>query len=283
MSDRGRKKVEKLVRKLKEPKEAGLHERLTLAKERAKLKPALIRTGISGFDKLIAGGGIPAGTSVLVAGGPGTGKTIFCLQIVNNAAREGRKCFYLSFEESPERLQQRGIQFGWNIGDLVKKRALTIKRMPPMKVAKSVEALFDKAAGQEWIPVTGISELTSKGAKFHIVVVDSVTALESAFTGRPENYRIYIEQLFRLLERVGATSFIVTETEAEEKYSRTGVEEFLADGVIALYNLRVKHARLRGIEIVKLRGGEHISGIAPMEITSEGIEVFPGERFFEAE
>ena len=282
MSYRGQKRKRKIAKKSQRLNETEL-QRLALAKERAKLKSAVVKTGISGFDKLTAEGGLPVGTSVLVAGGPGTGKTIFCLQTLYNAAREGQKCFYLSFEESPERLRQRGSQFGWNVGDLVKKGLLTIKRMDPLKVARSVEALFDKATGQEWVPATGISELTPKGAKPQIVVVDSVTALESAFTGKPENYRIYIEQLFRILERIRATSFIITETEAQEKYSRTGVEEFLADGVIALYNFRAKHARLRGIEIVKLRGGKHMSGMVPMEITSEGIEIFPGERFFEAE
>ncbi len=262
---------------------ARLRGRLTLTKKRAKPGPILIRTGISGFDNLIAGGGIPAGTSILVSGGPGTGKTIFCLHAINNMAREGLKCFYLSFEESPERLQQRGSQFGWNVEDLVKKKLLSIRRMDPLKVARSVEALHDKAAGQEWIPATGIPELTSKGSRPQIVVVDSVSALESAFAGKQESYRIYIEQLFRLLEAIEATSFIITETETQERYSRTGVEEFLADGVIALYHFRVRYARLRGIEIVKLRSGRHMSGIVPMEITSEGIEIFPGERFFEAE
>ena len=51
--------------------------------------------------------------------------------------------------------------------------------------------------------------------------------------------RIYIEQLFRFLEGSGATSFLITETEQIPKiFSRSGVEEFLADGVIVLYNLK---------------------------------------------
>jgi KaiC/GvpD/RAD55 family RecA-like ATPase len=166
---------------------------------------------------------------------------------------------------------------------LVKKKVLTIIRMDPLKVSRSIEALHDKASGEKWVPVPKIPKITSGRAKPQVVVVDSVTALESAFAGKPENYRVYIEQLFRLLERIGATSFIVSEPATQEKFSRTGVEEFLADGVIALYNFRAKFARLRGIEIVKLRGGKHMSGMVPMEITSEGIEVFPGERFFEAE
>jgi KaiC/GvpD/RAD55 family RecA-like ATPase len=253
------------------------------AKECERLRPVMIGTDVPGFDTLIDGGGIPSGTSVLVSGGPGSGKTIFCMQVVNNLANVGKKCFYLSFEESPERLRQRASMFGWNIGELVRKGKLTIHRMDPLKVSRSIEALYDRAGGEEWIPVTKIPGLTSGKNKPQIVVVDSVTALESAFAGKPEHYRIYIEQLFRLLEKIGATSFVITEPSSQEGFSRTGVEEFLADGVIAMHNFKAKFSRLRGIEIIKLRGSKHISGMVPMEITSEGIEVFPGERFFEAE
>jgi circadian clock protein KaiC len=282
MSAKKRKK-RKLAKKPQKTKETKSREELAFAKERFELKPVPIRTDIPGFDSLINGGGVPTGTSVLVSGGPGTGQTIFCMQLVNNLARAGQNCFYLSFEESAERLRQRGAQFGWNIGSLLKKGTLKIKRMDPLKVSRSIEALYDRASGDEWIPLTKIPELTSRKKKPRIVVVDSITALESAFAGKPEHYRIYIEQLFRLLEQVGATSFLITEPTAQDKYSRTGVEEFLADAVIAMHNFRAKFSRLRGIEIVKLRGGRHISGMVPMEITSEGIEVYPGERFFEAE
>jgi len=270
-------KPQKKTRKIK------LHKELAFAKERFELRPVPIKTDVPGFDRLIESGGIPTGTSVLVSGGPGSGKTIFCLQLVHNLAQAGRKCFYLSFEESAERLRQRGSQFGWNIGSLLKKGTLKIKRMDPLKVSRSIEALYDRASGEEWIPKTQMPELTSRKNKPQIVVVDSITALESAFAGKPEHYRVYIEQLFRLLEHAGATAFLITEPTAQDKYSRTGVEEFLADGVVAMHNFRAKFSRLRGIEIVKLRGGRHISGMVPMEITSEGIEIFPGERFFEAE
>ena len=64
-----------------------------------------VKTGIPGFDALLDQG-IPKGTSVLIAGGTGTGKTIFCLQTLFNVAQNGEKCLYLSFEESEERLKK---------------------------------------------------------------------------------------------------------------------------------------------------------------------------------
>jgi len=114
-----------------------------------------------------------------------------------------------------------------------------------------------------------------------MIVIDSISALESAFTGEPRNYRIYIEQLFRLFGKVGATTFMITETEeAPERYSRTGVEEFIADGVFVLYNTKIRSQRVRAIEILKLRGAEHEQKIVPLKITSDGIKVFPGETVY---
>ncbi len=97
--------------------------------------------------------------------------------------------------------------------------------------------------------------LFSNNFKPDFVVIDSLSAIASAFIGKEENYRIYIEQLFILLEEIGATSFLISEsTDAATKLSATGVEEFLADGVIVLYNIKRGNFRENALEILKMRG-----------------------------
>lgn len=251
---------------------------------RKETKPEWVKTGIPGFDELFESG-IPRGTNVLIAGGPGTGKTIFCLQALYNAARDGNHCLFVSFEESPERLEKHMLEFGWDI-DKLPKGSFTIKRMDAFKIARTVEALLEYAAGRlrmklDLLELTELSELSAVGNKNPIIAFDSVSALESAFSGMGESYRVYIEQLFRLFERMGATTFLITETgEAPSRYSRTGVEEFLADGVFVLYNFKIQDARMRAIEILKLRGTRHETKIVPMRITKEGLVVHPGERVY---
>ena len=72
-----------------------------------------------------------------------------------------------------------------------------------------------------------------EGIKPDRIVVDSLSSIAASFLGREENYRAYAEQLFRHLEDLGVTSFLITEMEADPKrVTRSGVEEFLADGVI---------------------------------------------------
>ncbi len=77
------------------------------------------------------------------------------------------------------------------------------------------------------------------------------------------------------------TSFLIIETEQVPKiFSETGVEEFLADGVIVLYSLKHGNVRENALEILKLRGAAHQKRIVAMQITSDGIVVYPEQEVF---
>ena len=237
-----------------------------------------IKTGIPGFDNLFERG-IPLGSSVLVAGGAGSGKTIFCLQTLFNKANEGKKCYYMSFEESEARLIEHMEGSGWNPQELIKKGKLKIQRMNPFDITRNVDALLAKQKGELLIEVDPL--ILPDNFKPDFVVVDSLTAIASAFTGKEESYRIYIEQLFRFFEKIGATTFLITETqEIPEIFSPTGVEEFLADGVIVLYNIKKGDMRESAIEVLKMRGEKHKKRIVAMQITDSGIVVYPEQEVF---
>lgn len=238
-----------------------------------------IFTGIEGFDELLLQG-LPIGNSVIVAGGAGSGKTIFCLQTLINKANEGKKCLYMTLEENEEKLIQHMEGFGWNPRELIKKRKLKIMRMNPFDITRNVDALLAKQKGELLIDVDPVL-LPKDYAKPDFLVIDSLTAIASAFTGKEDSYRIYIEQLFRFLEKTGSTSFLITETEQVPKiFSQTGVEEFLADGVVVLYSLKHGNIRENAIEILKLRGAAHQKKIVAMQITSKGVIVYPEQEVF---
>ncbi len=245
-------------------------------------KREFVRTGIEGFDELFEYG-IPKGSSILIAGGTGSGKTILCLQIVANAARAGEKCLYMSFEESEERLKQHMEDFGWDPDELEKKGNLVIKRVSSHDIARAVEALLAKERGELMIDIEPV--ILPKGFKPDRIVVDSLSAIASSFIGKERNYRSYIEQLFRYFETLGATSFLIAETEQTPKiFSPTGVEEFLADGVIVLYNIRKGDIRENAIEVLKLRGAKHLKKIVAMQIVDgKGIVVYPEQEVFGVE
>ena len=222
---------------------------------------------------------IPKGSSVLVAGGAGSGKTIFCLQILKNAVQRGEKCFYMSFEESEQRLIEHMKDFGWNPEKLIKSHKLRMKRFSPFDTARVVEGMLAKAKGTLLIDFEPL--IMPEGFKPDVLVIDSLTALSSAFTGKKDSYRIYIEQLFRLLEKLKITSFLLTETkQIPEIFSTTGVEEFLADGVIVLYAIKIGNIRENAIEVLKLRGSKHQKKIVAIQITDKGVEVYPEQEVF---
>jgi circadian clock protein KaiC len=236
-----------------------------------------IKTGIAGLDSLFKEG-IPAKTSVLISGGAGSGKTLLSLQILYNAVKSGKKCFYMSFEESDERLFSHMEKFGWKLGD--KKSNLVIKRFNLFDITRSIDALLAKQSGDLMIDIKPV--LIPEGFKPDIIVVDSLTAIASAFSGQGTTYRLYIEQLFRFFEEEGVNTFLISETQQDPTvYSPTGVEEFLADGVIVLYNIKKGNLRENGLEILKMRGVNHEKKIVAMQIIEgSGIEVYPDQEVF---
>ncbi len=240
--------------------------------------PEYIFTGIQGFDALLEKG-IPRGSSVLLAGGAGSGKTIFGLQTVYNHCLKGDKCIYLSFEESEEKLMKHMQQFGWNASEMIKKKRLMILKLNPFEVTRSVDALLMQAKGELMIDVEPV--VFPKNFKPDMIVLDSLSAIASAFVSKEDSYRVYIEQLFNFFGKVGATSFLITETEQIPKvFSASGVEEFLADGVVVLYAIKRGNVRESAIEVLKLRGAKHQKKIVAMQITDKGIVVYPEQEVF---
>ncbi|MCK5547721.1 MAG: AAA family ATPase, partial [Thermoplasmata archaeon] len=240
-------------------------------------KHEFIKTGMPGLDDLFERG-IPKNSGVIIAGGAGSGKTLLCLQMLVNAAKDGKKCMYLSFEESAERLRGHMQKFGWDLGK--HEGNLIIKRLDLFDITRSIEALLAKQSGDLLIDVSPV--IIPEDFKPDMVVIDSLTAIASAFTEMKGAYRIYIEQLFRYFERMGVNTFLISETEEDPTvYSPTGVEEFLADGVIVLYNIRKGNVRENGIEVLKMRGAKHKKKIVAMQITDKkGIEVYPEQEVF---
>jgi len=238
-----------------------------------------IKTDIPGFDTLFKDG-IPAGASVLVEGGPGSGKTIFCLQVCINACIRGLKALYMSFEEPEERLMKHMRNFGWDPEKFEKQGNLMIKRFSALDIARSVEALLSEANKELLIDIQPV--LIPKEFKPDIVCIDSLSSIASAFSGEESRFRIYMEQLFRYLESNNITSFLIREVPNPSHVGMTHDEKgeavsFLSDGIIVLYNVIYDDgSRGRAIEVLKMRGEDIQRRIAEAAILDRmGIVVYP--------
>jgi len=257
-------------------------------KSEPKKKEKWLKSGLPGFDKLLKTG-IPRGSNIIIAGGAGSGKTIFCLQFMYNKAVEGFDCVFLSMEERPDKLKEHMIEFGFDIEEISRndeqiilrakgKGRISLRRLQPLLLARSIEALLEKASGSLPIELDLVLDFIPKDFNSCLLALDSISAIETAFSGTKRQYRIYIEQLFRYFENLDITTFMITESsEAPKKFSSSGVEEFLSDGIFVFYNFQGLKGRVRGIEIFKLRGASHSQIIAQFTITNKGIKIDPNK------
>ncbi|MGM5480838.1 MAG: RAD55 family ATPase [Nanobdellota archaeon] len=238
-----------------------------------------VKTGIGGFDKLIEKG-IPRGSASLICGGPGSGKTIFCLQAAIRAAEAGETCLFMSFEERLDRLREHMRDFGWNPEKLEAQGKLILKRYDPYELTRSVEAMMEKAKGELMIDISPV--IFPDGVNPDKVIVDSLSSVAAAFSQREDAYRTYIEQLFKLFEQMNVTSFFISElVETRLEQGGSAVEQFLADNVIIIYNIKKQNIRESAIEILKMRGTKFQKKIVAMQIVNgAGMVVYPEQRVY---
>ena len=239
----------------------------------------MLKTSISGFDELFTDGGIPRGNSILVAGGPGTGKSILCRQICYNLVLHGKKCMYVSFEESKERIEKSMSSFGWDIKKYIDNGNFLIQKINPLDILRMKFGGLGGSGSATEVSYKIKPLVIPRDFHPDVIAVDSLSAIIAASVTKDKNYRVYLQQLFNFFEETGATSFLITETEPiPVRYSDTGIEEFLADGIIVLYNIQKKDVRENAIEVLKMRYGKHEKKMVLMEITSKGIKVFPNKK-----
>lgn len=255
----------------------------TSKKTEPKKRIQKIKTNIPGFDSLFKEG-IPEGSAVLLEGGPGSGKTTFCLQLIHEHCVRGKKALYMSFEEPEFRLKQHMEDFNWNPDKYEKEGLLMLKRFNALDIARSVEALLSEAKKELLIDIQPV--LIPKGFQPDIVCIDSLSSIASAFSGEENRFRIYMEQLFRYLESHGITSFLIRETPRPSHLGMTITPDvgeavsFLSDGIISIYNVIYKTgSRGRAIEVLKMRGEDIDRRIVEAKIVDKvGYVIYPKKQ-----
>jgi circadian clock protein KaiC len=228
-------------------------------------------TGIAGFDA-IAHGGLPQGRSTVVAGTPGSGKTLFALQFLAAGVRDfSESGVCVTFEERPEDLIRNVYSFGWDIERMVaEKRLAFVDCSPDPGDVGEPTGAYDLSA----LLVRIENAVKSVNAKR--LAADAIATLLGQFH-EISIVRSELRRMHEALRNMGVTSVITIErTEEDGGVGRLGVEEFVADNVLVLRNRLEQERRRRTIEILKFRGTNHRKGEHPFTIDPRhGVTVIP--------
>ncbi len=214
-------------------------------------------SGIDGLDAMM-GGGLWRGSTTLLAGPAGAGKTTMSLQFILEGVRRGEPCLYANFQENPMQLARCLRSLGADVEDL-RRRGLHLLYTSPveLQVDRIMVPLFQN------IQQTGIRR----------VVIDAVGDLVSSATDarRLHDYLYALVQHFTIQ---GVTSFMTLGTADGAPDSSLGSEQLasICDNIIFLAT-HVKEQTRRSLLVVKSRGSRHDLATHEVEIAEKGVRV----------
>ena len=228
----------------------------------------LSETGLPGLDKLL-GGGIPRGWTCILSGEPGAGKTCLSVGFLVEGIKKNEPGIFCSFNEAKKELYLTQKAFGYNLAELEKdNKFLFLDFSYGRALGQGQFALQQKKLDLPALTKALKEAINKIDAKR--LVIDPLTIISLLFDDERE-IRYNFLRFFDVIRRFGVTTLAIVEKGA----SSYSVEEFLASGIIRLYNERSGAKRQRGIEVIKMRGVNHKRGIFPVSITKNGVIISP--------
>ena len=225
-----------------------------------------IPTGIEGFDEL-SRGGLPRHRTTLLKGGPGSGKTVFALQSLVNAARKRQEPgIFVAFEESTPEIIANAGSFDWDLPALAKHKIFFLDAKLSPEVVRSGE--FDltgmlgmlkakkEQIGAQWIVFDGVDVL--------------LTLLQNPVAEMREIYRIrdWLKE-----NEVNAAIITAKVDGGGSQIVNYGFMQFMVDCVIRFERRLEYGVALHRIEITKYRGADYVAGEYPVSFGPSGLEV----------
>ena len=228
-----------------------------------------IPSGIKGLDPLIEGG-FEQGSTVLVVGSAGVGKTLFGLQFLYHGAVDYKEAgIFITFEEEREALFKHSSSFGWDFEKLEKEGMFRVLQYKPHQVEK----LMQDGGG----PIR--DAIKEMGAKR--LVIDSITSYGMLFKDEYTK-RESVLDLFDYLHKWGCTALIISELPPKVAEVKEGSVGFLTDAIISLYYSKQHESgeRVHSMEILKMRGTKHTDKLLAIQFEKDGINIYSDVEVF---
>ena len=221
---------------------------------------ARIPSGIPRLDSLLGGKGYYRGSSILVSGTAGSGKTSVAAHFVDAACRRGERCLYFLFEESPEQLIRNMRSIGIDLQRWAKKGLLQFHAARPSLTGLEMHLAVSRKAIRHFKP--------------RVVVVDSISAFTSS--RNESGIKAMLMQLVDFLKTDGITALFTSLTadgsDLDLEQTNTEVSSMI-DTWLLLRDIEQDGERNRAVYVLKSRGMSHSNQVREFLLTDHGVEL----------
>jgi circadian clock protein KaiC len=234
--------------------------RLVASEYRARQKLSLLGTDIAELDKLL-GGGVDSGSSTLIIGPAGIGKSFLCFQFIAAAVRRGEHAALFAFDEELGLLFTRSKAMGIDLEGMRDSGDLAVVQVDAAEISPGEFA-------------HSVREAVEKD-NIRTVVIDSLNGYRNAMP-QEQHLTLHMHELLQYLNRVGAATFLTVAQHGLVGDMQSPVDvTYLADTVILLRYFEAFGQVRRAISVLKKRTGSHENTIREFAITGAGLTVGP--------
>lgn len=240
--------------------EDGLHvfPRLIAAEHPADFVEELLPGGAVALDAMF-GGGIDRGSSTLVVGPTGVGKSSIVMQYLSAATERGEKACLYTFDESTRTARVRAQSLGLNIEAQIASGRLTLKQIDPAELS----------------PGEFVAQIRNAVDRDHarVIVIDSLNGFLHAMTGESD-LPLQLHELLTFLGGRGVATFLVMTQHGFVGETRTQADvSYLADNVLLMRYFETQGSVRRAFSVIKKRSGAHETVIRELKLSSSGISI----------
>ncbi|ACM21911.1 circadian clock kinase KaiC [Geotalea daltonii FRC-32] len=217
-----------------------------------------VSTGIPRLDTMLGGKGYYRGSSILVTGTAGTGKSSMAAHFVNAACRRGERCLYFAFEESQSQILRNMRSIGLDLEQWVEKGLLRFHTTRPTIYGLEMHLVTMHKAVEGFSPA--------------IVVIDPISNLVTTATESEVKSMLCRLVDYLKLKQITAFCTDLTTTSASLERTEVGISS-LMDAWLLLQNIESSGERNRGLYILKARGIAHSNQVREFLLTDQGVNL----------
>jgi len=218
-----------------------------------------ISSGIKRLDTMLGGKGFFRGSSILISGTAGTGKSSFCAHFAAATFQRAEKCLYFAFEESPQQIIRNMRSIGIDLEKGVKQNLLKFQALRPTFYSLEMHLVNMLSTVNDFQP--------------DAVIIDPISNL--TYGSSDIQMKSFMMRLIDYLKTKNITTIFTNLTEANTafiEYTEIGVSS-LADTWILLRTIESNGERNRLIHVLKSRGTSHSNQVREFILTAEGLQL----------